>query len=265
MNKSLQDKVALVTGAGSGIGKSTALKLAEEGARVALLGRTKGELTETADEVRAEGGRALELLADVAEVDSIKEAFAELEKEFKHLDIVVANAGVNGVWAPLEQITVEEWDQTQAINVRGTFLTIRQALPLLKARSAKGGSITVVASVNGTRIFSNTGATAYSCSKAAQVAMVKMLAVELGPFRIRINVICPGAISTGIADNTRKRNVEAVRISVEYPQGAIPLTGDQPGKPEDVADLIWFLASDHARHMTGSEIYIDGAQSLLQG
>jgi len=262
MSKSLQDKVALITGAGSGIGKAAALKLATEGAQIALLGRTADELDETADEVAALGMDALELVADISDPVAIRKAFAKLKADYSSLDILVANAGVNGTWAPLEQIKLEEWDQTQAINVRGTFLTIQEALPLLKK---SGGVISVVASVNGTRIFSNTGATAYSCSKAAQVAMTKMLAVELGPFKVRINVICPGAISTNIDENTNQRNVEQVKIPVEFPKGAIPLTKDQPGKPEDVAELIWFLSSDHARHITGSEIYIDGAQSLLQG
>lgn len=252
----------MITGAGSGIGKATALKLSAEGARVALLGRTMDELRRTAEEVRSKHGDALELLADIADEASLKRVLSDLKSKWRRLDILVANAGVNGVWAPLEQIKLEEWEQTHSINVRGTFLTIRESLPLLKDN---GGCIVVVASVNGTRIFSNAGATAYSCSKAAQVAMAKMLAVELGPFHIRVNVVCPGAISTEIDDNAQKRDIESVRIPVEYPQGAIPLTRDQPGKPEDVAELIWFLASDYAGHITGSEIHIDGAQSLLQG
>jgi len=95
--------------------------------------------------------------------------------------------------------------------------------------------------------------------------MAKMLAVELGPARIRINVVCPGAIDTQISDNTRQRHVDSVKIPVEYPKGAIPLTQGQPGKAQDVADLISYLVSESAQHITGTEIYIDGAQSLLQG
>jgi len=260
--KSLRDRVALITGAGSGIGRTVAQKFAQQGAELVILGRTPKELAETAKELKKADAKVTELVADIADSDSMAKAFGQLRARFNHLDILVANAGVNGVWAPLEQIELEEWDQTIAINVRGTFLTIKQALPLLKAAR---GSITVVASVNGTRIFSNTGATAYSCSKAAQVAMVKMLAVELGPAGVRINVVCPGAITTNISDNTKKRDLDKVRIPVEYPKGTIPLTQNQPGKPEDVADLIWFLSSPNAQHITGSEVYVDGAQSLLQG
>jgi NAD(P)-dependent dehydrogenase (short-subunit alcohol dehydrogenase family) len=102
-------------------------------------------------------------------------------------------------------------------------------------------------------------------AEIADAAMVKMLAVEFGPSHVRINVICLGAINTEIDDNTRQKNLEDVRIPVNYPEGAIPLTKDKPGKSADVAELVWFLSFDHAWHITGSEVYIDGAQSLLQG
>ncbi len=115
------------------------------------------------------------------------------------IDIVVANAGVNGVWAALEEITPEEWDHTLDINLKGTFLTVKYALPWLKKQ---GGSVIVVSSVNGTRMFSNSGATAYSCSKAAQVAFTKMMALELAPHKVRVNCICPGWIRTEIGENT---------------------------------------------------------------
>ncbi len=123
----------------------------------------------------------------------------------------------------------------------------------------------VVASVNGTRIFSNTGATAYSCSKAGQVAFTKMIALELAPHKVRANVICPGAIETEIGENTQQQNLESVRIPVEYPQGKIPLTGGESGTSEQVAQLALFLASDASSHITGMPIWIDGAESLLQG
>jgi NAD(P)-dependent dehydrogenase (short-subunit alcohol dehydrogenase family) len=119
--------------------------------------------------------------------------------------------------------------------------------------------------VNGTRIFSNTGATAYSCSKAAQVAFTKMVALELAEHRIRVNVICPGAIETNIEQSTEKRDLEAVREPVEFPEGEIPLTDGEPGAAEQVARLVLFLASDESSHISGTEVWIDGAQSLLKG
>jgi NAD(P)-dependent dehydrogenase (short-subunit alcohol dehydrogenase family) len=159
-------------------------------------------------------------------------------------------------------LTPEEWNKTIATNLTGTFLTIKYAVPYLKKQ---GGSVIVTASVNGTRVFSNTGATAYSCTKAGQVAMTKMLAVELGKDKIRVNVICPGAIETEIGENTQQRNLDRVKIPVEYPEGKIPLTGGKSGKSEQVAALALFLASDASSHISGTEVWIDGAESLLIG
>jgi NAD(P)-dependent dehydrogenase (short-subunit alcohol dehydrogenase family) len=129
----------------------------------------------------------------------------------------------------------------------------------------QGGSIIVTSSVNGTRKFGNTGAPAYACSKAGQVAFTKMIALELAKHRIRANVICPGAITTEIDDSTQKRNLEAIREPVEYPAGSIPLTDGKPGTAEQVAELVFFLASDASNHITGTEIWIDGGETLLQG
>lgn len=255
-------KVALVTGAGSGIGRASALLLAREGAAVGLLGRTESELKEAAREIEQKGGRAHVLLADVADAPAVQAAVERLVGVEKGLQIVFANAGVNGVWAPIEELAVEEWQRTLAINLSGTFFTLKYATPHLKRH---GGSVIVCSSVNGTRMFSNTGATAYACSKAAQVAMVKMLAVELGPHAVRVNVVCPGAIDTDIDDNTQQRNVDKVKPPVEYPEGSIPLTKGAPGKAEQVADLVLFLASQRSSHISGSEIWIDGAQSLVEG
>jgi len=175
---------------------------------------------------------------------------------------VFANAGINGVWAPIEDLTPDDWQKTIDINLNGTFYTIKYAAPHLKKQ---GGSVIITASVNGTRIFSNTGATAYSCTKAAQVAMAKMLALEFAKHQVRVNVICPGAIESEIDENTEKRNVEREKEPVEYPQGSIPLTRGAPGKAEDVGDLVLFLASDASKHITGTEIWIDGGESLLTG
>jgi NAD(P)-dependent dehydrogenase (short-subunit alcohol dehydrogenase family) len=163
----------------------------------------------------------------------------------------------------VEELSVEEFESTLRTNLVGTFITIKHAVPHLRA--AGGGSIVVTASVNGTRVFSNTGATAYSASKAGQVAIVKLLAVELAKHRIRVNVVCPGAIDTEIDENTEKRHLEEAKEPVEFPEGKIPLTDGKPGTSEDVAELMLFLASDASRHVSGTEVWIDGAESLLVG
>jgi NAD(P)-dependent dehydrogenase (short-subunit alcohol dehydrogenase family) len=258
----LEGKVALITGAGSGIGKAAALLLAREGARIGALSREAGETRQTVEEITAAGGEAVSLIADVSQPEDMRRAVDELIGRWDRLDIVFANAGINGVWAPLEELEPEEWDRTLDTNLKGTFLTVKYAAPYLKRQ---GGAIIVTSSVNGTRIFSNTGATAYSSSKAGQVALTKMIALELAPQRVRANVICPGAIETNIDQSTEKRDLEGVRIPVEYPEGSQPLTGGEPGSAEQVAQLVLFLASDAASHITGTEIWIDGAESLLRG
>ena len=166
------------------------------------------------------------------------------------------------MWSPLEELAPAEWDKTLNTNLKGTFLTVKYAIPYLKQR---GGSVIITSSVNGTRMFSNTGATAYACSKAAQVAFSKMAALELAKYKVRVNVICPGAIETDIGENTEQRDLEHVREPVEYPEGEIPLTDGQQGSSEQVAQLVLFLASEASTHITGTEVWIDGGQSLLQG
>ena len=258
----LKERVALVTGAGSGIGAAAAVRLARAGARVALVGRTEDELQKVARKIRDAGGEARVAVADVSVVDEIRRATDETAAEWGRLDVVVANAGINGVWAPLDELEPEEWDRTLATNLRGTFLTVKYAVPHLKKR---GGSVIVTSSINGTRVFSNTGATAYSTSKAGQVAFTKMIALELAKHRVRANVICPGAIETEIEESTEKRDLEREEEPAEFPAGEIPLTDGKPGTAEQVAELVLFLASDASSHVTGTEVWIDGAQSLLIG
>lgn len=258
----LPGKVALVTGAGSGIGKAAAQLMAKEGAKVALLGRSRDELQKTLDQIQGDGNEAISVVADISQPDQMQQATGQIIDQWGRLDIVFANAGINGVWASLEELTPEEWDKTLNINLKGTFLTVKYAVPYLKQQ---GGSVIITSSVNGTRIFSNTGATAYSCSKAAQVAFTKMVALELAEHRIRVNVICPGAIETKIDENTERRDLEEIQEPVEFPEGKIPLTDGKPGTSEQVAQLVLFLASEASSHITGTEVWIDGAESLLKG
>ncbi|XKM41386.1 SDR family oxidoreductase [Rhizobium ruizarguesonis] len=256
----LKRKIALVTGAGSGIGKAAALRLAAEGARVAALSRTTDEVEKTCAEIKAAGGQSIALAADTSNEAQMRGAVAQLTDAFGGLDIVVANAGINGVWAPIDDLRPEEWDKTIAVNLRGTYLTLHLTVPHLKRR---GGSIIVVSSINGTRTFTTPGATAYTATKAGQVAMVQQLALELGRHGIRVNAVCPGEIDTNISANTNSRHREETEVPVIWLQGDIPI-GGKAGKSEDIAEAILFLASERARHITGTPIWIDGGQGLLR-
>lgn len=258
----LPGKVALVTGGNSGIGRAAAELLAAAGVKVGVLGQEEETVAEVVSAIEAGGGEALPLTADVAQPEAVEQAIKQLTDRYKRLDIVFANAGINGTWAPITELTFNEWKKVIDVNLTGTFLTLKYAAPFLQRQ---GGSVIVNASVNGTRVFSNTGATAYAASKAGQVAMAKMLALELAKHRVRVNVICPGAIETPIHGKTKTRNLDDAEEPVEFPEGSIPLTDGKPGSPQQVAQLVVFLASDAASHITGTEMWIDGAESLLMG
>lgn len=254
------DKIALVTGAGSGIGRETALHLARNGAHVALASRTMSELEGVAREIEQMGRQAPIYQLDISDVAAMAAMFSDLDRRFGRLDIVFANAGINGVWAPIDELQPDEWDKTITINLRGTYLTLHHAVPLMKQ---SGGAIVINSSINGTRTFTTAGASAYSTTKAGLLALGQMAALELARHRIRVNVICPGAIGTQISDNTVQRNTEAARIPSQFPEGRVPLTGGKPGDVGQVAELVGFLVSERAGHISGTPIWIDGAQSLL--
>ncbi|CAM4452072.1 SDR family oxidoreductase [Paenibacillus typhae] len=258
----LAGKVAVVTGGGSGIGKASVMEFARNGAKVILLDRTPENAEKVKRQVEEAGGEALVIECDIEQPQQVKEAIDQAAATWGRLDIVFANAGINGAMAPIETMEMEDWDQTIHINLRGTFATVKYAIPHLKEN---GGSILINSSINGNRIFSNIGFSAYSTTKAGQVAFMKMAALELAQYKIRVNAICPGAISTNIDDNTYpSEDLEEVKIPVDFPEGDQPLEKG-PGRPDQVAKLALFLASNDSDHITGTEIYCDGAESLLHG
>lgn len=258
----LEGKVAVVTGGGSGMGEAAAKRFAREGAQVIICGRTKEKLEEVAESAGDEAERIHDVQADISEPKDVQRLFDEVDEKFGRLDVLFAHAGINGIWAPIEELAVEEWKQTIDINLNGTFLTVKYAVPLLKRQ---GGSIIITSSINGTAKFSDVGSSAYCASKAGQIAFMKLIALELADKSIRVNAICPGSIATEIEEHMELRNTKAADEIAEFPHGAVPLTGGEPGQPEQVAELVLFLASDRSSHITGTPIWIDGGQSLAQG
>lgn len=258
---SLAEKVAFVTGASSGIGRAAALKLAKEGAKIALIDVKEDNAADVKNAIEANGGSAMIVECDVSLPDSVQQSYQQVIDAWGRVDIVFANAGINGVLSPIEDLDPDDWDKTINTNLKGTFLTVKYAVPYLKQN---GGSIIITSSINGNRIYKNFGMSAYSTSKIGQTGFGKMAALELAQYKIRVNIICPGAIETNIGKNTfpEEENLEKIKIPVEYPEGNQPLE-NSAGKPEQVADLVYFLSSDMSTHITGTEVYIDGAESLL--
>ncbi|WP_337100437.1 SDR family oxidoreductase [Paenibacillus sp. YIM B09110] len=260
MSELLKDKVAVITGAGSGIGRAAALHLARNGANICLFDLNNNRTEEAEQAIHDMGGQSLFVDVDVSDPLRVQQAVQAVIERFGRIDIVFANAGINGTLAPIEDLTPEAWDETLSTNLKGTFLTVKYAVPHMKK---SGGSIIITSSINGSRKFSGFGMSAYSASKAGQVAFAKMAALELARYKIRVNVICPGAIETNIGENTdRTKQVDKISIPVEYPEGNQPLEHG-PGQPEQVADLILFLASAQSSHISGTEVFIDGAETLL--
>ena len=257
----LANKVAIITGAASGIGKATAISLADKGMKVALVDLNVDDLEEVKVTINNKGQVAISLEANVAEPTSIQQAIDETVEKWQQIDTVFINAGINGAVSSIEDLTPSEWDNTIETNLKSTFLTVKYSVPFMKTN---GGSIIITSSINGNRIYKNFGMSAYSTSKAGQAAFGKMAALELAQYNIRVNMICPGAIDTNIEKNTFKdeKHLEEIAIPVEYPEGNQPLS-HQSGSAQQVADLVYFLSSDLSSHITGTEVYIDGAESLL--
>jgi NAD(P)-dependent dehydrogenase (short-subunit alcohol dehydrogenase family) len=257
----VKDKIAIVTGAGSGIGKAAALRLAQHGAKICLVDLKEHNAENVKREIEQGNGEAIVVDTDVSDPKRVERAIESAMKEWGRIDIVFANAGINGKVMPIEDMSPEDWDHTLTTNLKSTFLTVKYAIPYMKQ---SGGSIIITSSINGSRVFSSFGMSAYSTSKAGQFAFAKMAALELARYRIRVNVICPGGIETNIGQTTEATpQLEKIKIPVKYPEGGSHPLEHGPGKPEQVADLVLFLASDESNHITGSEIFIDGAESLI--
>ena len=253
---------AFVTGAGSGIGEAAARRLASDGFAVAVVDVRQDAAARVAEEILSVGGRAISVVADVRDEASVAKGIAQTVEAFGSLTTVFANAGINGMQCPIEEMTLDEWRATIDTNLTGTFLTVKHAIPHL--RDAGGGSVIITASVNGTKLFSLPGYACYSTSKGGQAIFGRMAAGELARWDIRVNTICPGAIRTNIGERTYRRNLDKVTWDLKMPEKWPPHLG-RPADASEVADLVAFLASDESKYITGAEIVIDAGLTILRG
>jgi NAD(P)-dependent dehydrogenase (short-subunit alcohol dehydrogenase family) len=248
----LQDRTALITGAGSGIGRATAKLFAAEGARVVVFDRVQA-VEDTAKAIRDAGGQAVAIIGDAGLEADVAGAVATAVSTYGGLDICYANAGVSGGYVPLFEMTAEHWTELLRINLIGPFLAIKHAAKVMVPRGK--GSIICTASVAGLR--SGAGGIPYSASKAGVINMVQTCAQQLGGTGVRINAICPGLIETGmtqpIFDRARERGT-ADKIGQLNPL-------QRGGVPEEIAGAALFLASDDSSYVDGQAIVVDGGLS----
>jgi NAD(P)-dependent dehydrogenase (short-subunit alcohol dehydrogenase family) len=246
----LRGKVAIITGAATGIGRASALLFAQAGARVALADTREPELARTAAEVRAAGGEATAIAADLARPDDCAAVVTSAVRAFGRVDVLLNNAGVGTmvVGGTVETIGLEHWDLAQDVNVRAIYLVSRAAVPHM--RSA-GGSIVNISSVSAFRGSVGRPSHAYAASKGAVLALTHAMAASYGRDGIRVNAICPGTIRTRLTADIVDRVERASKEGHGIPLGRV-------GEPEDIARCALFLASDDASFISGAHIVADG-------
>ncbi len=252
VSNNMNEKTVVITGASSGIGRAASVIFAGNNAKVIALGRNKDELNALREEVERKGGNLTIYLADVAETAEVEEFFNFIEKNFGQVDVLVNAAGIikNG---SIEQASLADWDETMNINLRSVFLLMKMCVPYLEKTK---GNIVNVSSVTGLRAFPNV--IAYCVSKAAIDQLTRCTALELAPKGIRVNAVNPGVVVTNLhkKGGMEEENYQAF---LEHSKTTHPL--GRVGQASEVAELIYFLASDKAAWITGATYEIDGGRA----
>jgi NAD(P)-dependent dehydrogenase (short-subunit alcohol dehydrogenase family) len=241
-------KFALVTGAGHGIGRASAIRLAQEGAVLGLLDIDKVALAETSRMVSALGTPAHSTVCDVSDEESVTRSCEQARETFGAIDVLHSNAGVL-VYGSAHETTTAEWERLFAVNVRGMFLMARAVLPWMMER--RSGAIVNTASISG--LVGDSGLFAYSASKGAVVNMTRQISCDYAQFGIRANCVCPGWVDTGFGNPLSKMTREALD---EIVRTQVPI--GRQGRPEEIAAVVAFLASDDASYVTGHALVADG-------
>ena len=246
----LVGKVALVTGAGTGIGRAAALAFSREGAAVVLAGRREAELHAVAKEITVAEGQAAAIPTDVSSAEAVAALVKSTLDRFGRLDAAFNNAGVMGAFKPIAEATVEDFDQTIAINLRGVWLMVKHEV---EAMLAQGGGGAIVNTSSFLAMGASAGSSAYSASKGGLDAMVRSVALEVGGSGIRINNVNPGAIKTPMSMGTPDEVMAALAAHAAL---------KRMGEPEDIGNVAVWLCTDEARFITGQSILVDGGFNI---
>lgn len=252
----LPAKVAIVTGAASGIGREIAHLFAQEGARVVAVDRNATGVEETAESIRQANGEALALCVDIAQAHEVEGMVKKTIERYGRIDVLCNNAALDQPVIPVAKMDIELWDRIMAVNVRGTFLCSRFVLPAMI--DAQAGSIVNIASDLGYIVVPGLGA--YCSSKGAVLQLTRVLAAENGPYNIRVNALCPTMIDTPMARRTMETHPNPDGWLKEI-QSGIPLR--RIGTVQDVASAALFLASDEASFISGVCLPVDGGRTVL--
>lgn len=245
----LENKVAVVTGGGSGIGKSIALEFAKEGADLVIAGRRRTVLERSALEIEGLGRRSLYVETDISKKSAVVNLFEETAEAFGRVDILVNCASVGDVRVPIVEVSEDDWDRVMNVNLKGYFLCSQAAGKIMMANQK--GNIINIASVSAIRPTSSGGI--YNVSKAGEVMLTLLLAKQLARHNIRVNAIAPGMIKTDMTKEIWEDPERLARVESWIPFGHM-------GTPDDVAKAALFLASDDSKHMSGHTLVVDGGQ-----
>jgi NAD(P)-dependent dehydrogenase (short-subunit alcohol dehydrogenase family) len=250
----LKDKVAIITGGGSGIGRAISFAFASEGATVVIAARTLARLKEVADEINSRGGKATAIAVDISNEMSVKNMVARTVKEYGRIDILVNNAGISGPTANIAEMELDKWNEVLSINLTGAMLCSREVLTNMIAR--KGGNIINISSVGGMSGFPMRGP--YCVSKMGIIGLTETMAIEVGDYNIRVNCISPGAARGDRILNAAQAKGKA--LGIPYEEVLERLTKDYSLKrliePSEVATAAVFLASDDASAITGHTLVV---------
>jgi NAD(P)-dependent dehydrogenase (short-subunit alcohol dehydrogenase family) len=251
----MNDKVALITGASSGIGRATGEAFAARGAKVVLAARREHELATLTSEIESRGGRASFVVTDVAIAKDVERMVAHAIETFGRLDYAVNNAGIEGQLSGIMNLPEEEWDRVFNINLKGNFLCMKYEARAMLA-GGHGGAIVNVGSVNSFLGFP--GGSAYVASKHGQVGLTTSVSAELAPQGIRVNLVCPGFIDTPMHHRLRGIVGDDLFDKVLIPR----VHTRRAGRPEEIAQTIVFLCSDEASYISGTTLTPDGGFTL---